>query len=215
MYPSGEKDDKRALPDVLQFPTEKQKVGRLVISFHADTRDRRFYPSRGWWGSLSLDQASEQFGGDADYKKVILDIRRYQTLIGNTVLAFRAKGAWIDDDAPFYEKFYLGGPNSLRGYDDRSLNPLGYASRLVQGSAELRFPVTPRNYPKHFATAVFFYDVGQAWSEPNDFDEKNFKSGLGYGFRFKLPIIGLLRMDFAYGVPDYNFRFHISLGHTF
>jgi len=215
MYPSGEKDDKRTLPDMLQFPTEKQKVSHLVLSLHADTRDRKFYPSRGWWGSLSLDQASEEFGGDVDFKKVILDIRRYQTLIGHTVMAVRVKGAWIEDDAPFYEKFYLGGPNSLRGYEDRSLNPLGYASRLVQGSAELRFPLTGRNYPNHFATAVLFYDVGQAWSEPNDFDEKNFKSGLGYGFRFKLPIVGLLRTDFAYSVPDYDFRFHISLGHTF
>jgi len=215
MYPSGDKDKKQDLPAVLQFPTEKQKVNHLMMSLYADTRNRRFYPTRGWWGSLSYDLASEQFGADGDFTKIILDVRRYQKLVGKTVLALRAKGSWINDNAPFYEKFYLGGPNSLRGFDDRSLNPLGYASRLVQGSAELRFPVTPRNYPNHFVTAVFFYDIGQAWSEPNDFDEKNFKSGLGYGFRVKLPIVGLLRTDFAYGVPDYEFRFHVSLGHTF
>jgi outer membrane protein insertion porin family len=215
MYPPGEKGDHRNLPPVLQLPTERQNVGRIRVSLYADTRDRKFYPGSGWWGSLSLDQASKQFGGDADYKKAILDIRRYQTLIGNVVLAARAKGGWIDDEAPFYEKFYLGGPNSLRGYADRSLNPLGYASRLVQGSVELRFPVTQKNYPSHLVTGVVFYDIGQAWSEPDDFDRKNFKSGVGYGLRFKLPIIGLLRADFAYDVPDYDFRFHLSLGQTF
>jgi outer membrane protein insertion porin family len=215
MYPSGHKDDKRTLPAILQFPTEKQKVNHLILSLNADTRNRKFYPTRGWWGSLSYDLISEQFGADDDFTKIILDVRRYQKLAGKTVLAFRAKGAWISDTAPFYEKFYLGGPNSLRGFDDRSLNPLGYASRLVQGSAELRFPVTPRNYPRHFITAVVFYDIGQAWSEPNDFDKDNFKSGIGYGFRIKLPIVGLLRTDFAYGLPDYDFRFHVSLGHTF
>jgi len=215
MYPSGDKDKKQDLPETLQFQSEKQKVKHLMISLYADTRNRKFYPTRGWWGSLSYDVASEQFGSDGDFTKIILDIRRYQKLVGRTVLAVRAKGAWITDSAPFYEKFYLGGPNSLRGFDDRSLNPLGYASRLVQGSAELRFPVTPRNYPNHFITAVFFYDVGQAWSEPNDFDEKKFNSGVGYGFRIKLPIVGLLRTDFAYGVPNYDLRFHVSLGHTF
>jgi outer membrane protein insertion porin family len=146
---------------------------------------------------------------------MILDLRVYQALFSKWTLALRGKAAWIEDSAPFYDKFYLGGPNSLRGYEDRSLNPLGYASRLVQGSAELRFPLTRSNFPRHLLSGVIFYDVGQAWSEPDKLYSDKWNSSIGYGLRFNLPFIGLVRLDFAYPIPDYDLRLHLSLGHTF
>jgi outer membrane translocation and assembly module TamA len=57
--------------------------------------------------------------------------------------------------------------------------------------------------------------AGYAWNEPDTWDFKRLKAGLGFGVRLKLPIVGLLRMDFAYPVPEYDFHFHLSLGHTF
>jgi outer membrane protein insertion porin family len=211
----GKEKEKFPLPEQLVPFTGKNNANRIVLSLNVDTRDQPFYPTSGWWGCLSLDQVSKQLGAFMDYQKVILDIRRYQGLMNNWVVALRAKGAQIDDKAPFYDKFYLGGPNSLRGYDDRSLNPLGYASYLVQGSAELRFPITPKKFPNHFLTGVIFYDVGQAWNKPDKFETKELNSSFGYGFRFNLPFIGLVRLDFAYPIPDYDFRVHLSLGHTF
>ena len=71
------------------------------------------------------------------------------------------------------------------------------------------------NFPRHFLTGVVFYDIGQSWNDPDTFDEGNFKSSLGYGFRFNLPFIGLVRLDFAYPIPEYEMRVHLSLGHTF
>jgi outer membrane protein insertion porin family len=205
-----------ALPPVLQpFSGQKEEVGRIIISLNVDTRDQVFYPLGGWWGSLALDQVSTQLGAFKDYKRVILDIRRYQALVNDWVIAARIRGGWVDDQAPFYEKFYLGGPNSLRGYKDRSLNPLGYASYLVQGGAEFRFPITRNKFPRQFLTGVLFYDIGEAWNKPDEFDASRLKSSLGYGFRVRVPIIGLVRLDFAYPIPEYEFRVHLSLGHTF
>lgn len=215
MWKAGDKDHRIDLPAGLRPFSGRKNVGRLIASLYADTRNQKSYPTSGWWGSVSFDQVSTEFGGFMDYKSVILDVRRYQEIGNGWVLAGRIKSAWIDDEAPFYEKFYLGGPNSLRGYSDRSLNPLGYASRLVQGSAELRIPITRTNFPRHFLTGVLFYDFGQAWSEPHRFDRQAFHTSLGYGFRFLLPIIGLVRVDFAYPIPSYDFKLHISLGHTF
>ncbi len=215
MWPAGNKNDHLTLPGVLQPFSGKKEVGRFIVSLYADTRDQRFYPMHGWWGSISLNQASAQLGAFADYKRAIVDVRRYQLLGQGVVFAMRLKAGWIDDSAPFYEKFYLGGPNSLRGYADRSLNPLGYASRLVLGSAEIRFPITHRNFPRQFLTGVLFYDAGQAWNAAQEFDSGDIHTSLGYGFRFKLPIVGLVRLDFAYPVPTYDFRVHLSLGHTF
>ncbi len=215
MWVAGHKDQEAALPGILQPFSQTKQIGRFIFSLYADTRDQRFYPTSGWWGSLSLNQVSKELGAFTNYKKVILDVRRYQNITRGWVAAARLKGAWINDSAPFYEKFYLGGPNSLRGYADRSLNPLGYASRLVQGGVELRFPLTRKNFPRQLLTGVFFYDVGEAWSEPDTFTSDALNASLGFGFRIKLPVVGLVRLDFAYPIPEYEFKLHLSLGQTF
>jgi len=209
------RDERAALPEVLKEYVGENPTGRFVVSLNLDTRDQSYFPTKGLWGSLSLDQANNQNDTLDYYKKVIFDLRAYQELAFNWTLALRGKAAWIDDSAPFYDKFYLGGPNSLRGYQDRGLNPLGYASRLVQGSAELRFPLTRANFPRQFLSGVVFYDVGQAWSEPDKLYRDKWNSSVGYGLRFNIPFIGLVRLDFAYPIPSYDIRIHLSLGHTF
>jgi len=215
MWRAGEKDSKVELPAELQPYSGQNGVGRFGVSLNIDTRDQLIYPSHGFWGSLAVDQVRAPNAVFDDYNKLILDLRGYQEIYHHWVLAVRAKAAWAKEEAPFYDRFYLGGPNSLRGYAERSLNPIDYASRLVQGSAELRFPLTRPRYPNHFLTGVFFYDIGQAWSAPDTFDEKLFHSSLGYGLRFNIPFIGLVRLDFAYPVPTYELMIHLSLGHTF
>jgi outer membrane translocation and assembly module TamA len=76
-------------------------------------------------------------------------------------------------------------------------------------------PLSARIKNKDRLIGVLFYDAGYAWNEPDTWDFKRLKAALGFGVRLKLPIIGLLRMDFAYPVPEYDFHFHLSLGHTF
>jgi outer membrane protein insertion porin family len=215
MWKAGEKEVEVELPAELQPYSGKNGVGRLVVSLNVDTRNQITYPSHGYWGSLAIDQVRTQQAVFDNYDKWIFDLRGYQEISHHWVLAVRAKAAWTKETAPFYDRYYLGGPNSLRGYADRSLNPVDYASRLIQGSAELRFPLTQSKYPGHFLTGVFFYDLGQAWSAPDTYDENKFHSSVGYGLRFNIPFIGLLRLDFAYPVPTYDLMVHLSLGHTF
>ena len=215
MMVAGNRDRRFELPPELSPYSGKNSGGRFITSLNLDTRDQVYFPTRGFWGSFSFEQVSSQLDIASQYYKWILDFRGYREVTRKWTIAIRGKGGWISNFAPFYDKFYLGGPNSLRGYADRSLNPLGYASRLIQGSAELRFPFTQGNFPRHFLSGVLFYDVGQSWSEPDSYSADQFKSSIGYGFRFALPFIGLVRLDFAYPVPDYELRVHLSLGHTF
>ncbi len=212
---AGDRDIEAALPEVLQPFEGKKNIGRFVVSLNLDSRNNPFYPTSGWWGSLSLDQVSTQLGSFTNYNKWILDLRIYQEITRKWVFAMKAKGGWISDQAPFYDSFYLGGPNSLRGYAERSLNPQGYASRLVLGSAEIRFPMTSDGFPRHFLTGVIFYDIGQAWNRQDSFQPDQLHSDVGYGFRVNIPFIGLVRLDFAYPVPDYDMRVVLSLGHIF
>jgi outer membrane protein assembly factor BamA len=143
------------------------------------------------------------------------DARGYYNPFSRVVLAARLKYGAVSSHAPFWEKFYLGGPNSLRGYDDRSLSPTGGGDRLYQAGLELRFPIGTKNYPKHLLTAAFFYDAGANVSVNQSFNKDALYQGLGFGLRLRLPYLGIIRMDMAYPVEFGSKQIQISLGHTF
>jgi outer membrane translocation and assembly module TamA len=64
-------------------------------------------------------------------------------------------------------------------------------------------------------SAALFFDAGHINDFTNTETGRELFLSAGYGFRLKLPVIGLLRCDFAYPLDRDDFRFHISLGHTF
>ncbi|RMF58010.1 MAG: hypothetical protein D6748_09855 [Calditrichaeota bacterium] len=203
------------LPSYLLPFAGKKELRRYLLAVSIDTRDRRLSPRMGWWGSISFEQSSKQLGSFVDYTRIVLDIRRYQPVYKDLIGAVRFKWGRVGESAPFYDKFYLGGPNSLRGYEDRGLTPPGYAAQIIQTSAELRFPLSFRKRDKSPLIGVLFYDSGSAWNSPTTLNTTRFHSGAGFGLRIKLPIVGLLRMDFAYPIPEGEFQLHFSLGHTF
>jgi len=216
MHKGGSSGDEVPLPPQLDFVSGENQINRFQISVLEDSRDNRIYPRRGFWGGLFFDQASQSLGSYVDFYKLIGNLRYYQKLPLKAVGALHFQGGRVTENVPFYEKFYLGGPNSLRGYDDRSLTPLGYASHLILGQAELRFPLSTKNYPYQLLTGVLFYDTGFAWNDDTIFSLSDLYSGAGFGFRFKIPVIGILRLDFAYPLPQWDdLHVYLSLGQTF
>src|SRR5207245_5801055 len=89
-------------------------------------------------------------------------------------------------DVPLFERLYAGGIGSVRGYERRHVGPLidddpiGGRS-LVEGSAELRHPVTER------LGAAVFADAGQVSLRSFDFPFDDLRYGLGFGGRYKTP----------------------------
>ena len=111
---------------------------------------------------------------------------------------------------PFFEQFFVGGSENLRGYrDDRF-----WGSNLFLGSVEFRQPVARR------LKGVLFMDIGDAWGGSYDnvsipgFTQNGFQPhlGVGLGIRVNTPI-GPLRLD--YGIGDEGGRTHFSIGPTF
>jgi len=204
------------LPEIIaQYSMERQLTSAFSIYFDLDKRDQPNYPRRGWWMGMWLTQSDELGDAKIKFTRFIFDIRKYQNLFSNFVVATRLKCGSISANAPFYEKFYLGGPNSLRGYDDRSLSPVGGGERLLQGGLELRFPITAKKFPEHFLTGVLFFDSGANLLSGEKLNKEKFYSSYGFGLRFRLPFIKLLRMDFAYPIDGGEGKIQFSLGHTF
>ena len=118
---------------------------------------------------------------------------------------------------PIFERYFLGGLDSLRGYRYRDIGPqdefgepLG-GDTFWFGTAEYSVPVIER------IRFAMFYDVGMVYADPWHINFSNYADNWGFGLRLNLPI-GPLRLD--YGIPIHNSsgdagsgRFQFSVGY--
>ena len=107
-------------------------------------------------------------------------------------------------DVPFYDRYYLGGLYSLRGFKYRNISPRqpGYNEPIGGdtywfGTAEYSIPIFEQEHGVGVRFAVF-YDIGSVGASPCNFSPGEFSDNWGLGLRLNLPI-GPLRLD--YGIP--------------
>jgi len=102
-----------------------QLISKVGLTLSRDTRDSILFPKEGSIMSLKKEFAGGIFGGDADYGRLELQGARFiQTfdpmeqvlsVSGRTGTIGRFNGE--EADVPFFERFFLGGPYNLRGWD--------------------------------------------------------------------------------------------------
>jgi len=179
-------------------------------------------PTRGMIATIVGEQAGGIWGGQANYYLFTGEVRRESTLLPfGIVLANRFKIGFADslgktsDGVPIFERFYSGGPGSVRGYGrwrigPRSIDniPIGGLS-LLEGSAELRHPIYKG------LSGAFFVDFGNV--SPRTFHPPlaNLKFGAGPGLMYVTPA-GPLRVDlgFPFQKPrgDQAWQIYFSIG---
>ena len=181
------------------------------------------FPFAGVRQSLSVQFNGGPLGGTSTFQRAIAEIRSAATIAqfggGNLgqdpmrlTLALKVKGgAVFGDPGPFFvsQSFALGGTQygeTLRGYDEFSVTPFGYnpsagretAARTSFGnavytsSAELGLRLN-----QQLGLSVF-YDVGNVWTRPTDFDPTRVFRGAGIGGAVVTPL-GPLGVDLGYG----------------
>jgi hemolysin activation/secretion protein len=114
----------------------------------------------------------------------------------------------IDSDTYlFNELIRFGGINSMRGFEENSINTSGLGILV----SEYRYQLSPTLYIHSIIDAGYFEAPGQS-------DQKLYGFGFGFGL---LTDAGLLKFNLANGqVENQNFRFsdskiHLSLRTTF
>ncbi len=122
---------------------------------------------------------------------------------------------------PDYERFYLGGINSLRGFDHREVSAedeegldIG-GDKYVQGNVELTFPLLKEAN----LNGVLFYDTGDVYGIDEDVDLGNLRQTAGYGVRWFSPI-GPIRLERGHILDpeedeDSSGRWEFSIGAAF
>jgi outer membrane protein insertion porin family len=181
-------------------------------------------PVSGGRSSLSLSKAWET-DGSFEYLTAIADVRRYVRMGARHTLALKVVGARSTQrDA---QNFYMGGVNSLRGYDDFEFS----GTNLALVNVELRAPFIDRleiASPIPFALwgvrGVAFFDAGAAWDDDfrgavtdGGYRFQDIKASYGVGLRMRVSFL-VLRLDEAWQTDFQQTgpsRTHFALGAEF
>lgn len=184
-------------------------ISSITSSFSRNTTDYRPDPSRG--GVLDLSWEFAGLGGTEKFSKYLFDYRHFwPAFLGTTFTAHGRVGyvhAYGGEDVPLDERFYLGGINSLRGFESREVGPRDPATGDFTGGEkqtffnfEYLFPLAPDLGIK----GVVFFDVGNAWSKDEDWFEE-WRYSTGTGIRWLSPL-GPLRLEWGYNLDPKDFE---------
>lgn len=192
-----------------------------------DTTDSYRHPTKGTKESIYVEYGGGILGGSDDFVKLRGSYGFYYGLSKNHVLHSRISGVAVfkngNDPIPAFERIYIGGMSTLRGYDyedastlDRRTKEVIGATKAVYGSFEYIWRLSE----EFSISAVPFFDWATLVDEKyKDIFDKNFYS-TGLEVRWNSPL-GDLR--FAYGIPltksysgeDLNGRFEFTMGRAF
>jgi outer membrane protein insertion porin family len=205
-------------------------VAVTTPSIRFDSRDSFIKPTRGLISDFSVDISNRIENIDQpapdDFAKYKLDLRYYVSPLEKITLAWMGFIGYIqpysgDVDPPIDQLFYLGGLNSVRGFEENLLqrksngDPLGGKTALV-GSFEVRFDIGWK------LDLPIFFDTGSVQDiiEVNEGSLDEFRSSYGLGLRYMTAIgpIGLLygwKLDVKEEEGESPGRWHLSIGYTF
>lgn len=167
-----------------------------------DSRDRAFNTTRGQNHRLTYTHAG--LGGDFGYNKIVGELGWHIPVYKGLVTFLHGKSGYVKElsgyTLPDYEKFYLGGMSSVRGFDFQGINikkvnSLGQISeeggeKFVQFNFELTYPL----FKDLGIVGVIFYDTGNVYGIDDSIDLGNLRQAAGYGIRWYSPI-GPIRIE--------------------
>lgn len=175
----------------LTLPIDKERgsnVASVGLSFVGDTRDVRMDPATGQFFTVGSELGHTRLAGDSlvfgnersrsgAFIKPALDYRRYlalkprKTLNAPTeVLAFRVKGGTASGPLSFFDQYFVGGADSLRGYTEDRF----WGKNSLLANVELRVPFGES------LQGVLFLDAGDAWGSDLRGDSDRFARFLNW-----------------------------------
>ena len=135
--------------------------------------------------------------------------KRFYNILWKFVIAFHSAAGYgspfgSSGEIFFPERFFVGGTDTVRGYDERRLSPYDSNKDVAMGgyfmhydNLELRFPIVGP------LLAVLFADAGKAWDKPEYAKFGDLSTSAGIGLRFTIPqTIMMIRLDYGYGFDE-------------
>lgn len=200
----------------------------LVIQFAEltyNTSNDFLNPTRGLLLRGSFSHSTTSLLSDVSFTKFKLEGRHYLPIWWRMIFATRLVlgsiqpyGKTDTSEIPRNERFFAGGPGSVRGFRINRLGPLDEdddplgGNSLIEGSAELRFPIVGQLW------GALFADFGNVFPKAFTFHIDDLRYAVGPGIRYMTPI-GPIRLDIGFIVdPRSNedaARLEFSIGQAF
>jgi outer membrane protein insertion porin family len=190
-----------------EFGKGTQKTRSISSNIARNTTDKMFDPSKGSVQSATVEYAGGPLGGDSDFVKYFLNARIYRTVLPPAVLSgnilWGHTVSTVGGRVPIFERYFLGGPYSIRGFKSRSLSPKDpNTGELIGGNKEL-FMNVEYIIPifKEFGfKAVTFFDAGNAYRQGDwPWSGPPLKYAAGAGIRWYSPM-GPLRFEWGWNL---------------
>jgi len=171
-----------------------------------DARDSFLMPTRGTISRLAFEFADAAIGSELDFTRLSPSLSFYHPAWSGSVLALSWRGGVIipihsTSDIPLQERFFNGGENTVRSFREDQLGPTDAQGNPVGGETFQVLSAELRQALRGNLEGALFVDTGNVQLEHADFfSTEDFRSGVGIGLRYRLPI-GPIRVDYAVN-PD-------------
>jgi len=184
----------------------ERTTSAISFTLSLDTTNDIMFPSKGVKASASVQYAGMPLGGNTKFIKYAASATGFTPLFWDMVFSLKGQIGYLqnnddsDDKIPIYERYVLGGINTLRGL--RYVGPTNPGTSDVIGgttmltaTAEVVFPLVKDAGIK----GVVFYDTGNTWNGGYHLDD--LRSTCGAGIRWYSPI-GPLRLEYGYALDN-------------
>ena len=201
-------------PNASHYITDSMDINithSVTLGISRDSRNRRYSPSEGALHSLSAKKAGSILGGDSAFTKYEGSTSWYFPYRWDTVFHIRGAAGYITEDEsgklPVYEKFYLGGLSTMRGFENYGISPLAPGTDEKIGGEKMAYANLEYIFPlvKDIGlNGLVFYDIGNAVRDSEDLGE-DIRSSVGFGFRWLSPM-GPLRLEWGYNIDPKDYE---------
>ena len=194
----------------------------IKLGFSRDTRNRRYGATEGASHLITSKYAGGILAGDAKFAKLEASTSWYFPWRWDTTYHWKLAGGTVSDTGklPVFERFYLGGLNSIRGFKNGQITPLGVNNDRIGGTKmwytnfEFIFPLLK----DAGLNGLVFFDAGNVYDSDENWEFGSIKKSVGYGFRWMSPM-GPLRLEWGLNLdpePDeVKSNWDFSIGGTF
>ncbi len=191
---------------------EEYVMSTVGLTLTHDERNNPFLPTRGNKVSLGGTVSGGILGFDTDIYGFNLRAYQYVPTFGKQYIGLRFMYETVETygdtaEIPTFERLYIGGGRTIRGYEYRDVGPKVYRPQYPApgepvyhqpiGGKSLGFASIEYSFPivaiLRFAT---FFDIGNVWEESFDFQADNYASSAGAGIRLDVPGFPI-RFDYA------------------
>ena len=191
---------------IIQQSANIHITSALKFTLQKDSRNRQFDASKGARHTISLTYAGGPLGGDSQFTSIEGSTSWYFPLFSKTTFHFKGSAGQVfeneENALPVYERFYLGGLRSVRGFDYADISPkdpdtgesIG-GDKMWYTNFEFIFPLVGDQGVK----GVIFYDMGYVFDDDEDWSFDEIKQSVGLGIRWYSPM-GPMRLEWGYNL---------------